>query len=66
MIAGKFYTHVNMLDCMIRVLDILYVDNTSTSFKVEWWVKRGFRLPVNHELVVIKHKDLPKWYRMDP
>lgn len=63
--AGKFYTHTNMLDCMIHVLGILYVDDTSTSFKVEWWVKRGWRLPVRHELVTIKHCDQPMWTQVN-
>lgn len=65
MIAGKFYTHDNMLDCMIHVLGLLYVDSTETSVKVEWWVKRGFRLPVRSEIVRIKHKDQFKWARVN-
>lgn len=65
MIAGKFYTHENMLDCMIHVLGLLYVDSTGTSVKVEWWVKRGFRLNARHEVVYIKHKDQLKWTRVN-
>lgn len=61
---GKVYTHKNMLDTIVYVLQVLPVNNDYTKLKVKWFNRRGMDLNIE-EVIEINKSEFSRWYEWD-
>lgn len=49
---GKFYTHRNMLDCMIQIL----YEIAPNTLIIRWWLKNGYNLEIKDQVFIPENK----------
>lgn len=61
---GKSYTHKNMLDMIIKVLEVYPTNKNCSALCIRWFNRRGLDIGIMED-IKIKNKDLPFWYEWE-
>jgi len=60
----NFYTHKNMLDCAIFILESCEMQNGDYDLKICWFNKRGLNIGIIEKIII--HRDqIGNWYALN-